>query len=502
MFVFLLGIGLSAVQAAFHYETDFNSLDRSFWLVFDHGSHYFDYFPPKYEAAKIENGMLVLDVNETDHGPELVTKGIPVSPDSVVTVEWRAQVHYANEYFAGQVGFYLTDYADFYAPGSNYRIAPHKTSDDQALRVVTVLYRNYVYNNYSPPIGGEAFGICGGNRQCLVSEPIWDRPFTNKVEINFAEGEVRFWQNGEYIGEVPVDKRPDASHPYLKIWFSPYGWWTGHSIRLDYFRINVTDANGSPEPSGACNAVFDPQTGQLTLPVVRVGSGAYAVNLRLSASFPYPLFSLLSVEPATCPNSPCAAVFDPQTNELEIPAVRVNQAVYRARLALSSSFPVEFSVQEVGEGRCEAGGTCSDCSCPEYAANHPQECGRTGGLNFRLIWHDTNDVDLRVDYFSEGELQETIDYQNMHGVITGGELDVDANAYCQSVTSSPVENIVFENPPAGTYRVSVCPYLPCGTQQSSTVEVQVLRNGQVVDRRTVTVSNWGTCQEILEYQVP
>jgi len=505
LFVFLVIFGVSAVQAAFQYETDFDSLDRSFWLVFDHGGHFSDYFPPKYEAARIENGMLVLEVNETDHGPELITKGIPVSPNSVVTVEWRAQVHYANEYFAGQAGFYLTDYEGFYAPGSNYQIPPFRTSDDQELAVAAVYYRNYAYNNYPPPVGGESFGICGGNHQCLVSDPVWDRPFTNKVEINFPEGKVRFWQNGNYLGEVPVAHLPDAHTSYLKISFSPYGWWTGHSLRLDYFRLNVTEAgsSGGPQPPEDCKAIFDPQTGRLTLPVVVVGSEAYAAILQLTIPFPVPEFSLLSVEPASCPPSPCAATFDLQTNELEIPAIRVNQHLYRARLILSSPFPAKFSVEEVNEGSCTPGGTCSDCACPEYAAHHPQECGRTGNLNFRLIWHDTNDVDLRVDYLSNGELRETINYQKPHGEITGGELDKDANANCESVTSSPVENIVFENPPSGTYRVLICPYRLCDTRHpTSTVEVQVLQNGQIVDSHTVTISDWNNCQTVFEYRVP
>jgi hypothetical protein len=54
--------------------------------------------------------------------------------------------------------------------------------------------------------------------------------------------------------------------------------------------------------------------------------------------------------------------------------------------------------------------SCNDCSCSEYAITHPDECGRTADLNFRLTWNDTNDVDIHVVYDS-GAISEEI-YRN------------------------------------------------------------------------------------------
>jgi hypothetical protein len=141
--------------------------------------------------------------------------------------------------------------------------------------------------------------------------------------------------------------------------------------------------------------------------------------------------------------------------------------------------------------------SCGDCTCAEYARTHPRECGATGGLNFRIIWHDNNDVDLMVDYIGDTG-RERISYSNRQGSITGGRLDIDANASCSGQTTSPVENIYFTNPPPGNYKVYVCGFQHCSNAPASTrVTVQMLMNGQVVAQRDVVVSKWdGSCQQV------
>jgi len=143
------------------------------------------------------------------------------------------------------------------------------------------------------------------------------------------------------------------------------------------------------------------------------------------------------------------------------------------------------------DGSCANGGGvagCSDCSCPEYASAHPSECGATGALNFRLTWNDQNDVDIHVTYNNSEEIY----YSNKHGSTTGGTLDVDANAGCSSnITSHGVENIVYDNPPAGTYVLKICGYEHCsGQPASTTVRAQALRGGAVVFDQNISISNW------------
>jgi hypothetical protein len=70
-----------------------------------------------------------------------------------------------------------------------------------------------------------------------------------------------------------------------------------------------------------------------------------------------------------------------------------------------------------------------------------------GELNFALIWHNTDDLDLAVTCPSG----ERISFTNRQ--VCGGRLDIDANAGAR--TSTPVENIYFETATPGTYRINV-----------------------------------------------
>ena len=195
---------------------------------------------------------------------------------------------------------------------------------------------------------------------------------------------------------------------------------------------------------------------------------------------------------------------------LSVPCVEFQGQYYVVELVfnpITSSFelfnawPTNSSCASTsGGGTCGGGGgvTCSDCSCPDYARTHPTECGATGKLNFRITWHDTNDVDLHGFYGSEHIYYPESSRQ---GPTTGGHLDKDANANCSNVTNSPVENIYYDNPPAGEYVMKVCGYAKCGPS-SSTVTAQVLINGSVVQQKTITVSTWGNhCEEVFRVTI-
>jgi hypothetical protein len=84
-----------------------------------------------------------------------------------------------------------------------------------------------------------------------------------------------------------------------------------------------------------------------------------------------------------------------------------------------------------------------------------QRGGRTGRLQVILAWDDPNDLDLKVVC----PTGETV-WANNKVACGGGRLDVDANC-CQGQffldrpVRNPVENVVWQNPPQGRYRVIV-----------------------------------------------
>jgi hypothetical protein len=83
----------------------------------------------------------------------------------------------------------------------------------------------------------------------------------------------------------------------------------------------------------------------------------------------------------------------------------------------------------------------------------------TGDVQITLIWEDTNDLDLRVTD-PLGNILNT----DRRTSPTGGVLDVDANALCETnVSSSPRENVFWPvgRAPRGEYKVRVEYFFPC-----------------------------------------
>lgn len=96
---------------------------------------------------------------------------------------------------------------------------------------------------------------------------------------------------------------------------------------------------------------------------------------------------------------------------------------------------------------------------------------RSGKLQVILAWDDVNDLDLRVVCPNGAD----INFSRRNAC--GGVLDVDANGDVNALTSTPVENVYFDSPPPGRYRVMVDPY-GMRTRPSSPFRITIRRDGQ------------------------
>ncbi|MBV9758842.1 MAG: hypothetical protein JO047_17490 [Alphaproteobacteria bacterium] len=94
-----------------------------------------------------------------------------------------------------------------------------------------------------------------------------------------------------------------------------------------------------------------------------------------------------------------------------------------------------------------------------------------GRLQIVLGWDDRNDLDLHVICPSG----EQISYRSRSGC--GGTLDVDANATPTGSTTTPVENVDFDNPAPGIYRILVDPFA-MRDGNASPFRVTIRRAGQ------------------------
>jgi hypothetical protein len=332
-------------SADFSYSDMFDTLDRDFWLVFNHGGGTGPY-TADYSLANISDGILELPVKTTDKGPELISRPLKITANSIITATWRIYLHYANDNFAGRVAAALVDYDTMYDPKGEsvrpYMYYDENTDSASAFYLMQVHYSNYSYNNYQPPVGGNSFGICGSvsgpvNERCVASEAVWDTFVTDKVEINIPEGVAKYWENGKLIGEVKLN--PDVDYnklSYIRFWISPYGWYTGHEVDMNWFFLDIKEV-AQCEPCDE-NALAEAE----------------------QKGFDAGRQSCIN-DPASCGLSPGSnseqgrcATFDFLTNSLRIPCFDAGSATYWLDLNLTNTAPVTLILNSFGENGPEA----------------------------------------------------------------------------------------------------------------------------------------------------
>jgi hypothetical protein len=130
-----------------------------------------------------------------------------------------------------------------------------------------------------------------------------------------------------------------------------------------------------------------------------------------------------------------------------------------------------------------------------------QRGGRTGRLQVILAWDDPNDLDLKVVC----PTGETVWADHKVGC-GGGRLDVDANC-CQGQifldrpVRNPVENIVWQNPPQGRYRV-VVDFYSRRQPPTSPYRVTVLVDGQPKFSTTGVLRQGERDRPVLDFTIP
>jgi uncharacterized protein YfaP (DUF2135 family) len=124
------------------------------------------------------------------------------------------------------------------------------------------------------------------------------------------------------------------------------------------------------------------------------------------------------------------------------------------------------------------------------------QCLGTGDVQATLTWSTNDDLDLWVT----DPIGEVIYFSHKNS-FSGGQLDVDANAGCNNVTPSPVENIFWprNGAPGGPYRVEVQYYRQCESRDPISYHVRLL-----VDRKVSefdgTINTQGDRQLITAFE--
>jgi hypothetical protein len=165
------------------------------------------------------------------------------------------------------------------------------------------------------------------------------------------------------------------------------------------------------------------------------------------------------------------------------------EGVLRAELARLTA--------DAGQRRllCPPVQTAQAAALPSQDAERAQRQGAQGGkLQVILAWDDRNDLDLHV------VCPDGVDINFIRRQACGGTLDVDANGDVHHLTPTPVENVFFDQPQPGRYRVVVDPY-GMRERAASPFRVTIRRDGQPDAVVTGTAQNGGRNQVASEFAV-
>jgi hypothetical protein len=162
-----------------------------------------------------EDGALKILEDATDYGGRVLSKQLIIDRTKPLIITCRTMVHYANEYMRGnQIGILEVDAAQ----------------DTIISRLGGVTHMNYFYNPDNRCIGS-GFGVCGDT----LLPPFWDQWVDEKLVYNPQTGITSYTLNDNetvtFKGSTPITGNT------IRIDLSSYGWYTGHFLWIDWFKV-------------------------------------------------------------------------------------------------------------------------------------------------------------------------------------------------------------------------------------------------------------------------
>jgi len=215
-------------NTSFHYRDEFNDINKSFWYIYraQNKDSYND------NAISINNGILTLSQDKTDNGPIMISKAIPITNNSIITIKRKVYLHSQISYsYQGGDEFFVGGLSILSTTDNNFD-STYKDTLSQAR------YYDYEY------LGDWDTFFLNENNSSNYIDSIWDNWFEEKLTYNTKTHESTLTINGTTVSNK-IDKKVGK---YIKIYIQTYGWWTGHFTKMDYIDISITkDANAEDE---------------------------------------------------------------------------------------------------------------------------------------------------------------------------------------------------------------------------------------------------------------
>ncbi|MCH4890398.1 hypothetical protein EZV73_22635 [Acidaminobacter sp. JC074] len=211
---------------SFYLKDDFDDLDRDFWYVGEWKTYF-----SSYDKAKLNNGILRLEVDDVDQGPILLSAPIELQAGNVLTVKRRTKMTYANDHFTGGMALLET---------KDEGLIPSALNNDQTTLGNGLVLIEYVHSfEESSRPGNNVFRILPRtweyNNNYELAEPIFDEWFEEELIYDTVTNKITYKLNDK-VYSVETTALTDNR---VRLYMHGYGYNTGHILDMDWIEISV-----------------------------------------------------------------------------------------------------------------------------------------------------------------------------------------------------------------------------------------------------------------------
>lgn len=201
----------------------------------------------KGQTIKVENGIAKILVEVTENQPKLESVLFSFDRTKPVIIKTRLKVSYSQNikdkvYFIGMFGitpktplFNQVDIHNEYLFGVHYTNHDYESRDSNGDLDLMKTEGFFLFKYCGVPYKKNDY------RDGKISgriEPVWREWFEQKIIYNPTNGEMSYFINDELKGKFNVgDLIKEMDEDKLRIEIAPWGWWTNHSIELDYIEV-------------------------------------------------------------------------------------------------------------------------------------------------------------------------------------------------------------------------------------------------------------------------
>gem|GEM_PF-3488889 len=164
-------------------------------------------------------GTMQVLVNATDQTGVLESKPFSVNSRGKITISRRVKVHYGNEFAMPRFGVLISGLGEF-----SVHYAQMSYSGGEAMaRYGFFLARNGAWPHMVASQADVSDAIAA----------VWDTWFSEKLVYDPASGVLRYYMDDVLKSTFDVGALPEADSPTMSLYFTAWGWYTGHEQVFD-----------------------------------------------------------------------------------------------------------------------------------------------------------------------------------------------------------------------------------------------------------------------------